>query len=263
MITNLSAATNIQNATQAESLITVHDGWALWAVNTTPQGTNTTTTTYNFYNLSTGQVLQVPVPSGSTSLNGDGSFYLSQGQLVLYYSATTSSTSSDIYSWSQATGVSTRITSGGATQSSPQTDGVRVVWETTTAASNCLNLGGCTLSALTISTGTIQTVSQIMANYALSDGLLAWTEKSPGGGGLKVSDGTTTTVLSSQTTAQLFGAGTGYVLYENNGFMYDWSSAGGAQTLFNALPRQAFIAGKTVYFTNGSTNNAVYQVTLP
>jgi hypothetical protein len=128
---------------------------------------------------------------------------------------------------------------------------------------NCFNLGGCTLSVLTIATGTIQSVSQIMATLSLSDGLLAWTEKSTAGGGLKVSDGTTTTVLSAQTTAQLFGVGTGYVLYENNGFMYDWSSAAGAQTLFNAMPRQAFIADKTAYFTSGATNNAVYQVTLP
>jgi hypothetical protein len=45
--------------------------------------------------------------------------------------------------------------------------------------------------------------------------------------------------------------------------MYDWSSAAGARVLFNAVPQQqAMIAGKTVYFTNGSTE-ALYQVTLP
>jgi hypothetical protein len=220
------------------------------------------TTTYEFYNIASSQVLQIPVPAGATSADGDGSFYLSQGQLVLYYSATTSATSTDVYRWNQATGVSTRITSGGIYQSSPQTDGVRVAWQTASVNGGC-SLGGCGLSVLNIATSAIQSVSQIMSNFALADGLLAWTEKSTASGGLKVSDGTTTTVLSTQSTAQLFGVSTGYVLFENNGFMYDWSSAAGARVLFNAVPQQqAMIAGKTVYFTNGSTE-ALYQVTLP
>jgi hypothetical protein len=263
VITDLSTLTNLQNATQGETLVGVHDGWALFAVQTTTTVGQPATTTYVFYNLISAQVLQIPVPSGATSADGDGSFYLAQGQLVLYYSAQTGATSSDIYSWSQATGVSTRVTSGGSLQRSPQTDGVRVAWVSTPPNSNCANLGGCTLSVLSIAGGTVQSVSQAMATFALSDGLLAWTEISTTGGGLKVSDGTTTTVLSSQTTAQLFGVGTGYVLYENDGFMYDWSSAAGALPLFNAMPRQAFITGKTVYFTSGSINNAVYQITLP
>jgi Putative Ig domain len=264
VITDLSTVTNLQNATQTETLVGVHDGWALFAVSSQPTPGAPSITTYEFYNLTSGQVLQIPVPAGATSAYGDGSFYLAQGQLVLYYTANTGTTTTDIYSWSQATGVSTRITSGGFAQSAPQTDGVRVAWQNTSASPSCsLPLGGCTLSVLTIASSTIQTVSTTLSNFALNDGLLAWTEKSTAGGGLKVSDGTTTTTLSAQTTAQLFGVGTGYVLYEDNGAMYDWSSAAGAQTLYNAMPRQAFIAGKTVYFTSGSTTNAVYQVTLP
>ena len=263
VITDLSTVTNLQNASQTETLVGVHDGWALFAVTTYEGAGQGDITAYQFYNLTSGQVLQIPVPAGATSVDGDGSFYLAQGQLVLYYSAQTGMTSTDIYSWSQATGVSTRVTSGGFTQSAPQTDGVRVAWQNTSASPSCINQGGCTLSVLTIASAAIQTVSTKLSTFALNDGLLAWTEKSTAGGGLKVSDGTTTTDLSTQTTAQLFGVGTGYVLFENNGFMYDWSSAAGAQVLFNAVPQQPpMIAGKTVYFTNGSTE-AVYQVTLP
>jgi hypothetical protein len=263
VITDLSTVTNLQNASQTEKLVGVHDGWALFAVQTSASGGQAQITTYQFYNLTSGQVLQIPVPAGATSVDGDGSFDLARGQLVLYFSARTSTTSTDIYSWSQATGVSTRITSGGSAQSAPQTDGVRVAWQNTSASPSCINQGGCTLSVLTIASGTIQTASTTLSSFALNDGLLAWTEKSTAGGGLKVSDGTTTTALSAQTTAQLFGIGTGYVLFENDGFMYDWSSAAGAQVLFNAVPQQpAMISGKTVYFTNGSTE-ALYQVTLP
>jgi hypothetical protein len=262
VIADLSTLTNIQNATQGETLVGVHDGWALFAVQTQTTVGQPDTTTYEFYNLTSGQVLQIPVPAGATSVDGDGSFYLSQGNLALYYSAQTGATGTDIYSWSQATGVSTRITSGGSLQSSPQTDGVRVAWQSAQSV-GCEAPGPCGLSELTIASNTIQSLSQTLVNFSLANGLLAWKESSTQGGGVKVSDGTTTTVLSAQTSAQLFGVGTGYVLYENNGFMYDWSSAAGAQTLFNATPRQAFIADKTAYFTSGATNNAVYQVTLP
>lgn len=84
-------------------------------------------------------------------------------------------------------------------------------------------------------------------------------------GGVKVSNGTTTTVLSNRLSTRVWGTVNGYVLYQDNGKLYAWSNAGGAVLLFDAVPGNAMISSgtsaTTVFFTNG-LHQAVYSVPL-
>ena len=52
------------------------------------------------------------------------------------------------------------------------------------------------------------------------------------------------------------------MVFEESGKLYAWSSAGGRRLLFDSTPGQVNLTGKTVYFTNGSTQT-LYAVTLP
>jgi hypothetical protein len=106
-----------------------------------------------------------------------------------------------------------------------------------------------------------QSLSQIMQSFYLADGLLAWKELSTTGGGIKVSNGIATATLSLRLSARLLGASRGYVLYDDNSELFEWSAASGAQLLFDSVPAVAGISGKTVYFTNGQSQ-AFYQLTL-
>lgn len=61
----------------------------------------------------------------------------------------------------------------------------------------------CQLNVETIATNSRQILSQTMMSFTRCDGLLAWQEKASTGGGVKVWDGRTTTVLSARLSATL------------------------------------------------------------
>jgi hypothetical protein len=127
-----------------------------------------------------------------------------------------------------------------------------------------------TIAALNIASATHQTLSNTVYSQCcasvfsqVANGLVAWVESTSNSGAIKVFDGNNITTVSTKTSAYLFGAGGGYVLFEEDSKMYAWNA--GSQTrqlLFDATPGQALISGKTVYFTNG-LQQAVYSVTLP
>jgi Putative Ig domain len=263
---NLSAL--VPPAAFDESLVTAHDGYALWARE--PQSTAAIAWgAYYFYDLASGQVVPVQLPASAFSVGPtDVDFYRTPGGLTLYYWAWTSTTqdTEDVYRWDQSTGLSTRITADGLTQVFTQTDGVRVAWREAPASpwnqDPCLFTAGCTqLIEYDIASGVRQSLSQTLQNFYLADGLLAWKEYSTTGGGIKVSDGVATTTLSSRLSSQLLGVSRGYVLYADNSQLFVWSAGTGAQLLFDATPALAEISGKVVYFTNGQSQ-ALYQVTL-
>jgi hypothetical protein len=255
--------TNISTIAQAApgaELLAAHDGWLVWF---------NVNDSYQVYNLASAQSTLVPNPSGSIGLGNDGiAFFLAQAQVNLYYWAGVSQldpTVANIWSWNETTGLSTRVTTDGSVDAWVQTDGIRVAWQTNPAVPGCVSSTtlacGIGLSVLDVTSGTIQSLSQTLQNFFLADGLLVWQEASLTSGAIKVSDGTTTTTLSSLLTTRLLGTGGGYVLFEDTEKLYVWSSAKGTQVLFDAIPGSPTITGHVVYFTNG-TSNALYQVTL-
>jgi hypothetical protein len=236
-----------------DQLLAVHDGWVLWSSDFS---------NFEFYGLSSGLSIVPTTTGGAVNIGAD--FYVSQGQLALYYWAPVGSGVTNIYRWDQSTGVSTQLSSDGTHAVYPQTDGVRVAWQSSPSGSTCPSSTStsCSLEALTITSNAEQTLTQILQGFTLADGLIAWKESSSAGGGIKVSDGVSVTTLSLRLSAQLLGVSGGYVLYVDNGKLFVWSSSGGAQVIFDATPVVAMIAGKTVYFTNGASPQALYRVVL-
>jgi len=223
---------------------------------------------YTLYNVDTAAKLTVPTPAGATAITASGDFYTtSSGNVVFFYPAITSaSPTTDMFRWDQTTGQSTHVTNGGGTfQLDVQTDGKRAAWSSAPPAAVPFNSIPVDLVSLDIASNTAITVSNI-ADIPLQipymrDGLLVWKDSAASGGGIKVSDGASTTTLTARLSSVLFGTGGGYVLYEDQGALYVWSAAGGSKLIFDAVPGMAMISQKTVYFTNG-LQAALYQVTL-
>jgi hypothetical protein len=189
------------------------------------------------------------------------------GNLTLFFWAESQNMSINVYSWSQATGATTQLSSDGRSLF-PQTDGTTVAWQTddTAPPSN----PPFTLSTENIASGSTGTLSTNMMQFQPSSGVLGWLEQTiPFGGDLanvtaqaiKASNGTTTSTLTNLLSSVFFGSSGGYVAYEQGGQLYDWSPAGGSAILFNAAPGQVHLAGSTIYFTNGASQ-ALYAVPM-
>jgi hypothetical protein len=262
---------DLSGAASNDTFVAAHYPWVLWL--------SSSFSTYTFFNISTLQTITVPAPAGTTgfaislasSLPWPTDFFTGAGGLTLYYAAVVTSNTAPIYVWTQNSGTSTLVpNTTGPNLPGLQTDGVRAAWEYSLASTPtvCNATTLCYgLDVLDIATNTVQSISQDATQFYLANGLLGWQETSPQGGGIKVSDGTTTTVLSDRLSTRLWGVSNGHVLYQDEGKLYVWSAASGSVLLYDAVPTRAAISSgtssTTVFFqTQTGAQVAIYSVPL-
>lgn len=239
----------------------VHWPWALGSYWTVPAGQATGNTTLTFFNAQTGQTLSPPLPEVSGSA-GTVDFFAAPAGLNLYYMTDLSQNGGfnpvGIDRWNQGTNQVIPLATGNLWQLSPQTDGIRVAWQSGALG---VESGPYSLVSYDIASSTPATLSTTMSQFQLADGILAWVESGSNTTLIKASDGTTVTTVSALTSSHFYGTGGGYVLFGEASKLYVWSAAAGRQLLFDAVPNTARISGKAVYFTNG-TQQLLYAVTL-
>ena len=236
--------------------------------------------TFTRYNLARSAYSTITQPSGSNYLiNTEYDFYVdANGNVVFFFGAQTGgdgvASSFDVYRWSSATNTSTKLSTGGARSIYPKTDGQTVAWLQTALGNN--SGGGATLLSQAVSGGMTQTVSaNASEGFVLRDGVLAWRESTTSTSTGRLG-GTVTTVtgiraavqgsistVSNLSSAVLYGAGGGHLLFGESGKIYSWNSATRSSTLrVDAAPSQVMVGGTSVYFVMGATQT-VYRFTLP
>jgi hypothetical protein len=263
-----TAATNVSTAAGSHSiydqLLPVHFPWVLWASLETSSWSQ-----YTLYNVTSAQNITVPGPANAPLIgNNNCDFATINGNLTLFFwSENTGTQAYNIYSWSQATGTTTQLSSDGLSIY-PQTDGTTVAWQTdhTTGAPNA----PFTLSVESVGSASPAPLSTSMTSFQLNAGVLGWLDQTISTSGvtstvtaqaIRASNGTTISTLTNELSSVLFGSSGGYVAYEQNGQLYDWSPAGGSALLFNAAPGQVRLTGTTIYFTNGASQ-ALYATPM-
>ncbi len=257
---NLSSAA--QTTGSDDQLLAVHYPWVLW----TSYALNQNGNEYVFYNVTTGQQLQIQSPANMVLGNIYSDFFVANGNITLFYwqdkSSTSGSSDYNVLRWDQATNTSVAITSDGLSVY-PQTDGTGVAWQTRPSS----GAGPYTLTTMDLASSTTKVLSTTLVSFQLSSGLLGWMDQTLSGftvtgQAINAWDGTTASPVSTLPNTVFFGSSGGYIFFEEGGKLYAWSSSGGRQILFDAAPGQVRLTGKTVYFTNG-TSQAVYGVRLP
>ena len=249
----------------------VHNGYVLWI-----NSVGASSGTFTMYNIATGAFTTINQPSDANYLgNTDYDFAVVNGVVNFFYWAQTggSGTSSnfDVYQWSSSTNTSTLVSNSGFRSVYPQTDGVRAAWlqgPTSTA------FGGLSsLISSSVSGGVNTTLSTSMTNFKVGGGVVAWVEgttsirlgfQTTTITGLKaLSPSGTTSTVTSDPTAMLYGAANGMVVYGAQNKTYLWSASNPQNTslLIDTSPGKTLISGSTLYFTQ-EDNQAVYKVTL-
>jgi hypothetical protein len=261
--TNISLAAG--STSIYDQLLPVHFPWVLWASLETSNWSQ-----YTLYNVTTAQNITVPEPAGATLVgNNSCDFATINGDLTLFFWAEFPNDSTNVYSWSQATGTTTQLSSDGLSLY-PQTDGTTVAWQTDPAAPPPTPPFAFTLSTENIASGTPGTLSTDTTQFQLNTGVFGWLEQtiSVSGGvstvtaqSIKASNGAATSTLTNLLSSVFFGSSGAYVAYEQGGQLYDWSPAGGSVLLFNAAPGQTHLGGSTIYFTNGASQ-VLYAVPM-
>lgn len=253
-------------------LTAAHGPWALGTFWGYPQGASVGVTSFVFFNAQTSQRLAVPALPDATIFGSashgqaQADFSASSGHLRLYFMKDLGAQPGDspetshpigISSWDQNTAQVTDLANDPTLlQFSPRTDGVRLAWESRPRDQSDSR---ASLVALDLASSTRQTLSSTVTQFQLNAGLLAWAEATVSNAAIKVSDGTTVTTLSTRLSGHLYGTDGGYVLFGEDSKLYVWSPSAGRQLVFDSTPGTASIAGKTVYFTNG-TKQALYAV---
>ena len=219
---------------------------------------------YTVYNVNTGAYTKVGVPAGVNYVgNWNYDFAVVSGVAHFYFWGQTggdgTASTFDLYKWQSDTGTSTRLTSGGARNIYPQTDGARVAWEQSPVGGNAD--GTLALLTLPLSGGTATTqAAKANSNFSLRDGVLAWTESTATSKAVKAATSLQAATLSSLSTAVLYANGGTTVVYGEQGKAYSWNSVLGTTTLrIETAPSQVFIAGGAMVFT---VNSALYRILL-
>ena len=260
--------TNLGTGNLISEAPSVHFPWVLWI--------NGSYTQYTLDNVTSNQQLAFS-PDQAAGGNDDCDFATINGQLAVFYWSTSQFGDPqgilNIYRWDQATNVSTQLSNDGLSLY-PQTDGTWVAWQT---------LHGqppqnppYTLSLLNIASNTSTVLSTSMARFQLSTGLVGWLDETVTTTNgvptvtsqtIRVSDGISTTTISTLLGANFIGSSGGYAVYQENSNVYAWSVAGGRQLLFGGSALSAvFLGGKVVYFSFPvafANPQTIFAVTLP
>ena len=242
-----------------------HGGYVIWIDWVGPNPG-----TYTLYNVAQASYSVINQPAGANYLgNTSVDFAVINNVVNFFYWANTGTSTYDIYQWNSATRSSTKL-SGGTTRSIyPQTDGQRVAWSQAPTSGS----GTSSLVAQSVNGGAQTLLSTCMNSFTLAGGVLAWIECTASTNaqglatttitGLKASNSAgTVTTITSNSSATLYGAGGGHVIYGLQSKLYDWNaSTASSSLLVDSVPGMVMVSGNTVYFTLGSSQ-AVYQVTL-
>lgn len=254
---NLS--TNNPNKKSYEQHPAAHGGYVIWA-NTS--GANPGS--YTMYNVANGTYTKVAQPSGANYIgNVDFDFVVQNGVVKFAYWAQTGGTgttsSFDVFQWSSANSVSTRLSSGSGRNIYPQTDGQTVAWLQSAVGAT----SSSTIVSTPLSGGTVSTVSTAAnQSFQLRDGVLAWIESTSTSKALKAMVNGSTSTVSSLSSTVLYGAGGGFVVYGELGKVYVWkSSSKTSQLVLDTAPNQVKLRGTTMYFVMGA-DKAAYKVVL-
>jgi uncharacterized protein (DUF1778 family) len=235
--------------------------------------------TFTRYQVASGTYSTITQPSGSNYLiNTEYDFFVDgNGQVVFFFGAQSGgegvTSTFDVYRWSSLGNASVKLSGGGARSVYPKTDGQTVAW--LQSATGSASGGSANLMSQPVAGGSTQTVSSNASEgFVLRDGVLAWretlTSTSTGryGGpvttvtGIKASALGSTSTVSSLSSAVLYGAGAGQLLFGESGKVYSWNAATRSSTLrIEAAPNQVMVSGSSVYFVMGATQT-VYRLAL-
>jgi len=233
--------------------------------------------TFTLYRVANGTYSTITQPSGANYLiNTEYDFFVdSSGNVVFFYGAQTSGSGTastfDVYRWSSTSNTSTKLSSGGARNIYPKTDGQRVVWQQTLTAGD----GPTKLLSQSASGGAVSTLTSSAGNHLSRDGVTAWLETSTStssgrlGGtvttvtGLKAISGSDeVSTISSLAGVNLYAVGGGQVVFGEAGKIYSWNASTKKSSLrLETAPGQVMVSGSTMYFVMGSTQK-VYKLAL-
>jgi hypothetical protein len=262
-----SRASNIGGGWAYDQHPVARDGYVVW-VNDKAADTGAATSAtgrYTVFDVQAGTYARVGVPAGVNYLgNWNYDFAVTGGVLHFWFWGQTggegTSSSFDVFRWRSDTGVSARVTSGGARNIYTQTDGVRAAWQQSPVGGNAGDT--FTLVSQPLAGGATTTWSSSATSFLLREGLLAWVETGAGGArALKAATTAQVYTLSSLSTAALLAVGGGQVAYAQQGKVHTFDGASGQSRLrVDALPGGAvFITGGALVFSIGGS---VYRVAL-
>lgn len=171
-----------------------------------------------------------------------------------------STSETDVFHWDSVSGMTTRLTHGGAQEMAPQSDGIRVAWQHWPVGSRME--GPFVLMEQPLAGGSASPVSTSATRFLLRDGVLAWTEQRSSGVVLVASAAGATRTLTNNSATLLANAG-GHVVYLGNGDsgygLYEWSVASSRSTFITADAPSftiAFLASDAVIY---QVRDAVYR----
>jgi hypothetical protein len=262
-----SRASNIGGGWAYDQHPVARDGYVVW-VNDKAADTGAATSAtgrYTVFDVQAGTYARVGVPAGVNYLgNWNYDFAVTGGVLHFWFWGQTggegTASSFDVFRWRSDTGVSARVTSGGARNIYTQTDGVRAAWQQSPVGGNAGDT--FTLVSQPLAGGATTTWSSSATSFLLREGLLAWVETGAGGArALKAATTAQVYTLSSLSTASLLAVGGGQVAYAQQGKVHTFDGASGQSRLrVDALPGGAvFITGGALVFSIGGS---VYRVAL-
>ena len=247
----------------------VHNGFALWADYNGPNAGS-----YVLYNITTREYMRIAPPINVNYIgNTDFDFTVSNGVVTVFYYGQTggSGTASefDVFKWSSTTKASEALSSGGARNIYPRTDGTRVAWTRTDASSDGLS----TLMIVPVGSSFTVAASFAMLNYKMAGGVLAWTEgqtvvnstsryqtTSIVVTGLKMLGPTgAATLITYDPTAALHAVCSSGVVFSVQGKFYFTSTTNVARPLLDATPDSSMMSGATLYF---SKDGIIYKMQL-
>jgi len=225
--------------------------------------------TFTRYHVASGTYSTITQPSGSNYLiNNEYDFFVDADGIVRFFFGAQSggegvTSTFDVYQWSSLSNTSVKLSSGGARSIYPKTDGQSVAW-LQSATGSAAGISANLLSR-PVAGGSVQAVSSNASEgFVLRDGVLAWRETVTSTGkfggtfttvaGIKASALGSKSTVSSLSSAVLYGAGAGQLVFGESGKVYSWNAATRSSTLLiDAAPNQLMVSGSRVYFVMGAT----------
>jgi hypothetical protein len=220
---------------------------------------------YTVYTRSTDSFAKINMPAGTNYVgNTDYDVSVEGGALRFFFWGQTggdgTSSTFDVYRWDASSNTSTKLSSGGARNIYPQTDGVAVIWQQTP-------IGGSTDSTSTlvsqpIAGGTSSTLAINVTSLKTGDGVAAWVESTGSNRTLKARFAGNLRTLSTLSTTTLYGTTSGQVVFGEQGKTYSWNANTNSSTLrLDTTPGQTITSGGYLYFVLGN-GQTVYRVGL-
>jgi hypothetical protein len=260
---NISDEVSPGGAVEHFTDVELRGSWLAWNSTTGPV----------IYNVDTSEFFEVPLPAGAVGFTGGFSFSPAPGNERLFFSARIDEVGetnfTDTFAYLVADGTTEALSSEGALQSAPQTDGDRVAWSNRgepyeTAPPYQLFAA----SATNPTTSSMVSEDMNTNSFELRDGLLAWTEFGMLVRELKVDDGSTTQTLSSVSSGSptLYTVADGHVIFGESGKLYVWSAALGRLLLLETLPASVIQDGGVAFLQMPGQlgeRTALYRVELP